>query len=73
MIHVLERNDDQGLMILRTESLKEAYSFILDGGYPEACEAAKCLEETYYANYVLDIYVFIDTLRGFYEFEIESL
>lgn len=73
MIHVIERNEQFGMQILRTSSLAEASTFILEGGFPEANEAAQDLEAAYYEDLNADVYVVIDTRGEGYDYEVMSV
>lgn len=73
MIHVIERNEQFGMQILRTSNLAEASAFILDGGYPEANDAAQDMEAAYYEDLSCDVYVVIDTRGEGYDYEVMSV
>ena len=36
MIHIIDRNNDYGLQVMRTANYNEASEFILEAGFPEA-------------------------------------
>lgn len=73
MIHVIERNEQFGIQILRTSDLLKASTFIIEGGFPEANEAAQDLEAAYYEDLNADVYVVIDTRGEGYDYEVMSV
>lgn len=70
MIHILERNIDFGLQVMRTGDLQQASAFILEGGFPEANDAVQDMEALYYENLNADIYVVIDTRDETFDYEV---
>lgn len=73
MIHVIERNEQFGIQILRTSLVEEAATFIIEGGYPEAHDAAQEMEAAYYEDLTADVYVVIDTRGEGYDYEVMSV
>jgi hypothetical protein len=73
MIHVIERNEQFGIQILRTSLVQEAATFIIEGGYPEAYDAAQEMEAAYYEDLTADVYVVIDTRGEGYDYEVMSV
>lgn len=72
MIHVIERNEQFGILIYRTSSLHDASTLILEGGFPEAHDAAQDLEAAYYGDLTADVYVVIDSRGERYDYEVMS-
>lgn len=73
MIHIIERNEQFGIQILRTSLVQEAATFIIEGGYPEAHDAAQEMEAAYYEDLTADVYVVIDTRGEGYDYEVMSV
>jgi hypothetical protein len=73
MIHVIERNEQFGIQILRTGNIQEASTFIIEGGFPEANDAAQDMEAAYYEDLTADVYVVIDTRGEGYDYEVMSV
>ncbi len=72
MIHVIERNEQFGIQIYRTNSVNDASTFILEGGFPEANDAVQDMEAAYFDDLSADIYVVIDSRGDLYDYEVMS-
>lgn len=72
MIHVIERNEQFGIQIFRTSDLAKAREFVIEGGFPEANDAAQDMAAAFYEDLMADVYVVIDTRGESYDFEVMS-
>ncbi len=72
MIHVIERNEQFGIQIFRTSDLAKAREFVIEGGFPEANEAAQDMEAAYYDDLTADVYVVIDSRGERYDYDVMS-
>ncbi len=73
MIHVIERNEQFGIQIFRTSDLAKAREFVIEGGFPEANEAAQDMAAAFFDNLMADVYVVIDSRGDKYDFEVMSV
>jgi len=73
MIHIIDRNNDYGLQVMRTANYSEASEFILEAGFPEAHEAVQDMLALYNENHRADIYVVIDTREETFDYEVMAL
>lgn len=72
MIYVIEKNEQFGMQIFRTTSVQDATQFILEGGFPEANDAAQDMEAAYYDDLTADVYVVIDSRGERYDYDVMS-